>query len=1268
MQRTLLGSLLVTASSLAIGQTYSWSNPAGGNWFDVVNWTGNQKPTNTTTAASVFINSAPHLVPGMTASTEITMPYSVGTLQSGNRLALIGSSTTLSIYGTGSTINNQLYGQNVAMITGPGDLTVTGGISAIGIHLNLGGGLIVHGNTEFYNAFQVGKATFTGLTNVLGSFVGLENPATPLIAHPVINSGTMRFNDGTSFSNGNLTNQAGAMIEKTTGTGSATLCSFNGLIPQFTNYGFVRCTSGTLNLSGYGDQRGQWITEGTARIGIQGEQTMRGGFFGGDAVATLSNGGTLTTSSNSGTMVLGGLELSNGTVKANTPIRLESLTMNGGRFQGPEAIEVDGPATVTSGIFESGTTKFQGPTQWTAGASKIVTSVIENLNTLTRIGGGEIGSGNGEIRNYGTFRTTGGGQMMGIDITNHGTWIVDNAALGGMFITPNGADGSFNNLGSVDVVGGTFEFAVSGSSTGSWSNTSPHLTRFGQVSHTFGTSSTFPTARFSAAGAFLDFQGTATLPYLQLSGSTGTEIRSQSQLIVQDVEGPAGGQTTFSGEGEIRIEDQFATGGAVYFNGPGLNTFAGGVNTNGLGNWIVNRSVTLDGPSTLTVNASGAAFGELINIGSLSLFGSNASIQSLPFANMGTMAAGGYTIHGSLAAPFVQAGTLSVPSFFTLRGYSGHHGTTTTSGGGRLILDSGLHEFQPGNDYSGADIVLKRALTEPSETSVLGPTSFRYVELQNPATINASSDLSIGTVIGTGLNVSGTGTVRSTTNAELLFPNVLAGGRFMVDSGNLTLHQPSIEGTFEISGLGTHVLSGITGGNGTLINRSSSTLSATGNVTVMSSVTNEGTLNISATNIFSSLGWFKLLNSGTLNLSNGTLNVMQSPNLVGTVFTGGTWNIGPASVVQVASDVSNWQANVKFIGPHARIYMPGGINAFIFLAENNGQISFTQGNSQSISSSNLVSRGLIETDATSSFSVAGALNMLMGELKNRGTMTYNGGMSIASGTVNFGGTITTPQLNQNGGTLSAAHDGAGLGTLNGDLNLGFGSTLTVDVNPSMPSSSDRIQVNGNATLGGGIQLRIPNGSTLPPGTDLTVISSSNPIQGGFLSVPAGFALSTSSNSATLTSLATIGTLTVVSGSILFGDYLNDPFGLTATISFVQNGVPMGSIPTIIDESGNYYVHTHLRGTFDVYADSTPWLRRKNPTPIVITDSGVTNLNFSLQNGDTNSSGEVDAADIDDVIAAFGSTDPGIPQDLNGSAEVDAADIDIVIANFGAVDD
>ena len=89
-------------------------------------------------------------------------------------------------------------------------------------------------------------------------------------------------------------------------------------------------------------------------------------------------------------------------------------------------------------------------------------------------------------------------------------------------------------------------------------------------------------------------------------------------------------------------------------------------------------------------------------------------------------------------------------------------------------------------------------------------------------------------------------------------------------------------------------------------------------------------------------------------------------------------------------------------------------------------------------------------------------------------------------------------------------------------------------------------------------------------------------------------------------------------------------------------------------------------------DGGPYLKRvinfTLPTPNPTTLSPAISLPvISMQNGDVDGSGEVDAADIDQVIADFGGT-TDTNTDVDASGEVDAADIDIVIANFGGVDE
>ena len=88
------------------------------------------------------------------------------------------------------------------------------------------------------------------------------------------------------------------------------------------------------------------------------------------------------------------------------------------------------------------------------------------------------------------------------------------------------------------------------------------------------------------------------------------------------------------------------------------------------------------------------------------------------------------------------------------------------------------------------------------------------------------------------------------------------------------------------------------------------------------------------------------------------------------------------------------------------------------------------------------------------------------------------------------------------------------------------------------------------------------------------------------------------------------------------------------------------------------------GAAAVVFDGSSFLRRVVACNLTGNNQNLGQVNVS--NGDADLSGEVDAADIDLVIADFGSMAVG-NSDVDVSGEVDAADIDIVIANFGNVD-
>lgn len=139
----------------------------------------------------------------------------------------------------------------------------------------------------------------------------------------------------------------------------------------------------------------------------------------------------------------------------------------------------------------------------------------------------------------------------------------------------------------------------------------------------------------------------------------------------------------------------------------------------------------------------------------------------------------------------------------------------------------------------------------------------------------------------------------------------------------------------------------------------------------------------------------------------------------------------------------------------------------------------------------------------------------------------------------------------------------------------------------------------------------------------------------------------------------------ISGDITPGDYSTAPMDINWVIE-ISDGSSTEHRMVNVDTSGNFYVRTSFNGPVTVTIDGSHWIKRR------FTNVGITVGLVTMQNGDADGSGEVDAADIDQVIADFGAvrytSGYNINSDVDGTGEVDAADIDIVIANFGGNDE
>lgn len=145
----------------------------------------------------------------------------------------------------------------------------------------------------------------------------------------------------------------------------------------------------------------------------------------------------------------------------------------------------------------------------------------------------------------------------------------------------------------------------------------------------------------------------------------------------------------------------------------------------------------------------------------------------------------------------------------------------------------------------------------------------------------------------------------------------------------------------------------------------------------------------------------------------------------------------------------------------------------------------------------------------------------------------------------------------------------------------------------------------------------------------------------------------------------------IRGTAALGDYGAPPTGTPIRIRLLNNttGAVVQTFNTTLNSSSEFTVSTNNRGIFKVEIKPWHWVS-KTIANVSVTDEGVFFLSSVHTNGDTDNSDEVDAVDIDLVIADFGNvgSPTSIAADIDGSGEVDAVDIDVVISRFGAVGD
>jgi hypothetical protein len=223
----------------------------------------------------------------------------------------------------------------------------------------------------------------------------------------------------------------------------------------------------------------------------------------------------------------------------------------------------------------------------------------------------------------------------------------------------------------------------------------------------------------------------------------------------------------------------------------------------------------------------------------------------------------------------------------------------------------------------------------------------------------------------------------------------------------------------------------------------------------------------------------------------------------------------------------------------------------------------------------------------------------------------------------------------------------------GSTILGDGSILMSSI--SAPPSNVQYLVTFNSPVVGATGFRIE-----------AMADSSLPFNGPGMYTPNG--------NFVITEVQVVAASVFATGNINLSDYIGNYAAHSIQMALLSGTTTIHSATVPLSSSGAYSFgvpSTVPAGTYTLTANGSPFLKRSQT---VIHPGGSVPImaHFVLTNGDCDDSGEVDAADIDLVIAAFGESQGGpgysLSVDVDGSEEVDAADIDVVIANFGASDE
>ncbi|WOK36286.1 autotransporter-associated beta strand repeat-containing protein [Sphingomonas sp. C3-2] len=778
----------------------------------------------------------------------------------------------------------------------------------------------------------------------------------------------------------------------------------------------------------------------------------------------------------------------------------------------------------TGGAVGAGDTFWGVPSAGAGGAGL----VGENLS-VTIGSTGSVAGGSGAD----AIRFTGGANTLSLD---NGATLTGNIAVTGSLDLFQSTDFTLANA-----ITGTGDLTKSGTGT---------LTLTGSNAYNGGTTISAGTLQIGNGGttgslgtgsvvnnASLIFNRSDALTFANAVSGTGALIKNGANTLILTGDNSYTGGTTISagtlqiGNGGMSgsIAGNITNNATLAFNRGGTLVYGGVIS--GTGSLALNGTLVLAGANTYsggtTINSGALQIGEGGATGSIT--GNVTNNGTLVF-NSGAMSSFGGNISGTGALSKLHSGTL------TLTGTNNYSGTTTITGGTLAVNDGALGSGAVSIN-TAATLAFNNAGTSAIANAISGAGALTKNGLGTLTLTGTNAYAGITTINAGALQIGNGGTTGTLGTGSIVNNAILTFNR----SNNVT-QSGAISGTGALiqNGTGTLILTGAnayTGGTtinaGTLQIGDGGTTGTlgTGNIVNNASLIFNRSNDITVTNAISGSG--TLTKAGTGNL---TLNAANS-------FTGG-FNLQGGSLT--LGNNTALGASLLTVSGASTLNANTGINLGNAITLNAGL---------TIDGTNNITLGsLIGGTGGLTFNGTGTLAL-------NGASTFQGGVTVASGTLSIGnnaalGTTAGGTVVQNGAALEvrAAGDilealtinGFGVGNAGALRNLTDGAAYRGAITLASDSSiiADQTMVLGTINGDGhNLTLGVAAGEAIYVNTGISNAAGLIKQGDGFVELRAGSA-------STLT-----GPLTINAGSVglLGGSALNDDVAVTINAGQLEIG-------------------------------------------------------------------------------------------------------------------